>query len=399
MKHLFLMYNILSIASKNVKRNPIRSLIIILSAILLSFLISFIYLSVITVDKNIKLVNEKLGADLIVLPKGSKSSFDKFLFARQLTTFYMKKDIYYKIKEEFGDKIDKITYQVFLVTLPALCCGVADVQVIAIDPKTDFIVKPFLEKKVELKPGTAYAGIFAWYYILGFEVDTAYLYGKEYDLITNLIETGTGLDYSLFISIDELKDIIGKNPYVVAKKDDISVIYIKLKPNVDLNEFANELREKIKGISIIKKGELGMSVRESIVSISKSLMLVLFTIVPLFLLIIFVMIYISIIERRKEIGIYKAIGVKNSSIFKLIIYELLLLIIPAIIVGIIMALLLSINVLPKILYTFKLIFGKELFLSFLISFLATMLSSITGAYFSLMKNVLKSETLNLIKEE
>ncbi len=388
---------LLSIALKNIRRNMLRSIIIILSVILLSFIISFISITTSTINKNIEIVNEKLGADLVLVPKGSETLLDEFLFAWELRTFYMKKDIYEKLKNY--DEIEKITYQVFLVTLPALCCGVADVQVIAIDPRTDFIIKPFLEKNIELTPGTAYAGLEAWYAILGYEVDTAYLYGKEFELTTNLRETGTGLDYALYISVDDLNDIIGKNPYVVVNRDEISVIYIKLKPNVDPNKFAERIRSEFPEVEIIKKGELGKHFRSYIQSLSNSLIAIVVLVIPMFLLIISTIISISVNERKKEIGIYKALGVTNKSVFMLFMYELLLLIIPSSIIGMVLSIYISLYILPKFMVTFQTFLGINVINTFLISILVTVFVAILSVYFTLIKNVLKIEILNLLKEK
>ena len=391
--------NIYSISVKNISRNTLRSAIIILSAIFITFVVSFTLISSSLVKSTIKTMSEKFGADVIIVPKGSGVEANEFLFLKEMRTFYMDKNIYYKIKEEFGDEIDAITYQVWLVTLPALCCGVADVQVIAIDPKTDFIVKPFLEKKVELKPGTAYAGHEAWLNILGGLIETAVLYKKEFKIVDKLEKTGTGLDYALYISMDDFVKIAKENPYIKVKPNQVSVIFIKLKENVNKKEFVKKLKERFSNVEILTKSDLGRNLRKTVEGISSSIILVTLVILPLSLFVVMNLIFITVNERKKEIGILKALGASNKSIMKIFMIEKFLTIFPSILVGYIISLIVSIFLIHKYLKAYVTVINPAyLFEGFIIPAIFILIVVILSIFLS-VKNVIKIETLTLLKEK
>ncbi len=395
---MFLMkLSIYSISLKNISRNSLRTVIVILSAIFITFIISFTLISSSLIQGAIKNMNEKLGADLIVIPEGSETETNEFLFLNELRTFYMSKNIYEKLKNY--EEIDKITYQIWLVTLPSLCCGVADIEVIAIDPETDFIIKPFLEKKLELLEGTAYAGYEAWLSVLGGVIDTAVLYQKEFKIIDKLEKTGTGLDYALYIGVDDFRKIAEENPYIEAKPDQISVIFIKLKEDVDENKVIEKIKNEFPNVEVLRKSDLGENLKKIISSISSSLLIVALIIFPLSLLVILNLTFITINERKKEIGILKALGANNSSIIKILFIENFFMVLPSILIGFSLALILSLFLIHSYLKAYLPILSiTHLLETLIISSLSIMIIIIVATIISIRK-IFKTETLTLLKEK
>ena len=82
-------------------------------------------------------VIERMGADLIVVPKGHGEELEGILLTTQKSYFYMDDAIIDEIKEIDG--IDEVSPQTFLMTLDASCCDQA-VQIIGIDIESDFTV-------------------------------------------------------------------------------------------------------------------------------------------------------------------------------------------------------------------------------------------------------------------
>ncbi len=387
--------NILSLIKSNIRRNTLRTSMLVLSVVFLVFILSFFTLAIVTVNKSLEAFSEKLGADILVVPKGSSVQSEEFLLEGQLRAFYMDKSIYEKIKG--FESIEKITYQIYLGTLPALCCGVPELEVVAIDPETDFIVKPWIKGNVEIKRGEAFAGIEA-IENLGL-VDTALLFGKDFNVVGVLERTKTGLDYSLFIREDDLMEIIKKNPYVNVKENQISAIFIKVRDGYDVDKLAEKIEKEFPQVDVIRGGEIGSSVKRVISNMSKIFSVVLVVSSVLSVLLIANIFTMIINERRREIGILRALGASNRGVMKVLLLESVFLGIIGSSLGIIFGLILGWKLLLSSFHLPFLEFNPAYtaLIAFLGVFVGVLLSCI-GVLIPISK-IRKIEPLLLIKED
>lgn len=120
-----------------------------ISIICLNFylIISFAYMScqsfMESMQDGIKNTKERVGADLILVPKDYSSSIENALFQGYPCTVYFE-PIWEEEAEQVGG-VEKVTTQVFLATLNAECCDNA-VQLVGFDATTDYIIGPWLEQ-------------------------------------------------------------------------------------------------------------------------------------------------------------------------------------------------------------------------------------------------------------
>ena len=97
--------------------------------------------------------------------------------------------------------------QLYLSTLTnASCCSVSEMFVVAYDPQTDFTIQPWLKEKLGqgLKLGEAVGGT---YVFVPEGEQNIKLYGYLMTLKANLEPTGTGLDQSMFLTFETAHDI------------------------------------------------------------------------------------------------------------------------------------------------------------------------------------------------
>src|SRR5574341_346685 len=196
-------FTLSSIAVRNLRRRPLRTAILIAALTLMVSALVFALSFVMRVNASIRLTSERLGADLLVVPAGSRGAAEDILVENRAKSFYMSKSLVDRIKKVEG--IDKTTYQTYLVTLAGLCCSVPESLVVAFNQDTDFIVTPWLKQKLgrRLRKGEAIAGSESAYNIgLGLVEVDGKLFGSVFHMAGVLDKTGSGLDTAVFIADD-----------------------------------------------------------------------------------------------------------------------------------------------------------------------------------------------------
>ena len=312
-------------AVRNLRRRPLRTSILVAALSLMVAALVFSLSFVMRVNASIRLTAERLGADLLVVPTGSRGAAEDILVENRATSFYMNKSFVDRIKKVEG--IDKVSYQTYLVTLTGLCCSVPSSMVVAFDQETDFIVTPWLKGKLgrKLKKGEAIVGSESAYNInLGLVDMEAKLFGNVFSMVGVLDKTGSGLDTAVFISDDNMADII-KNSGAPIKKDQISVIFAKIKKGADLYQVMSQIENTMIDVDVVMRKDIGKSLLTSLGDISKIfyLTMILSTVLSLFL--VWAIFTAIANERTREIGIMRAIGAKETHVSKLFLFEVLVL--------------------------------------------------------------------------
>ncbi|VAW41508.1 hypothetical protein MNBD_DELTA03-1140, partial [hydrothermal vent metagenome] len=184
--------SIARIALKGVSRKLFRNLVLILAVGMLVALLTFARLFNKAVNDDLEAANKRLGADIVMVPVEAMDKAEEFILESKEKTFYMDKKIFDEVKNVPG--VAAATYEIYLKTLASGCCSIVDGQVVAIDQKTDFVVRAWLnENTPPLKKGEAYVGSYVYEY-LGL-IDTPTLFGHPVKVVAHLKKSGTGLDH------------------------------------------------------------------------------------------------------------------------------------------------------------------------------------------------------------
>lgn len=317
------MPTLFSFALKNIKRKPVRSWILIAAIALLVSSLVFSFSFVKRVSGSIKKTSERLGADVIIVPTGSRGAAEEVLLENQIKSFYMDSGIMEKVRKIDG--IDALTEQTYLVTLTGLCCSVPESMIIAFNQDTDFVIKPWLAEKLKrrLQKGEAVVGYESAFNIrIGLvEVDSM-LFGNPFKMLGTLEKTGTGLDTAVFIGRENMDDII-KNGKTNIKKGQISVIFARVKPGYDPNTVARNIDNSLIEVDAVARKDIGKSIISTLRDMRRifTLSVVLASVLALFLV---WSIFSAIAnERSREVGIMRALGAKEFHIVKLFFIEVL----------------------------------------------------------------------------
>jgi putative ABC transport system permease protein len=317
------MPTLFSFAIKNITRKPVRSWILIAAIALLVSSLVFSMSFVERVSGSIKKTSERLGADLIIVPTGSRGAAEEVLLENQSKSFYMDGSVIGKLGKIDG--IDAMTEQTYLVTFATMCCTVPEAMVVAFNQDTDFIIRPWLKEKLgrRLEKGEAVAGFESSFNIrLGLVDVDSKLFGNVFRLVGSLDKTGTGLDNAVFIGQENLGSIIEKGTAKL-KKGQVSVIFAKVKPGVSPNKVAAAIEDSIIEVDAVARKDIGKSIIATLKDVRHIFILtsILASVLSLFLV---WSIFSAIAnERSREVGIMRALGAKESHVVRLFFLEVL----------------------------------------------------------------------------
>jgi putative ABC transport system permease protein len=183
---------------------------------------------------------------------------------------------------------------------------------VAYDPETDFTVQPWLDRQLDggLNEGEVVGGSF----ISATEgEDNIRLYGYLALLRGTIKPTGTGLDQTLFFTLDTARAIAqasqtqAEKPLVIPEGK-ISAALLKVRPGTDLHDVSMEVVRTVPGVVPIKSGDLFQSSRKQLESLLKSLVAMMALIWPLAIVLIGMVYLMAANERRRELGMLRALG-------------------------------------------------------------------------------------------
>lgn len=307
------------LALKNVFRRKNQVLLAIFVTLLSTLVFTVVYNIYREIDDGLKLNEERMGADVVIYPSEAESNPQDFLYSGVAEMKYIEED---KLMERLPkDKIEKVTNEFFIKTLPGgVCCGTDKTyRIVGVDNQTDFLIKPWLENEnlSKIEDGMMVLG-----QNIGNEFGRkAFLLNNVFDVKGRLYRTGSGFDESIFMDIDTVRKL-GKNTFSSDYFDEkdpeklITTSFIKIKDGVDVNEFIDDLK-----VEDLKAGVIHVSQVRDMVKEQANSFLQLFLI---FAILVFLTTAIAVStlynmmakERKTEIGYLRSIGLSKKKVLQ-----------------------------------------------------------------------------------
>ena len=301
---------------RNIRKRPYRSFCLMLAAVIGSYAL-FVGLTLkASLNNGIGRMQERMGADLMIVPESSEIEARNILLTGEPEFFYMDVSVAKAVAEVEG--VACATSQFYFTSLSSDCCSTR-VQLIAFDPETDFVIEPWIDEKVtsDVSSGSV---------IIGSEVTPlsngkVKFYGNEYSVAGKLGETATGLDHSVFMSRDTMHEILNdakdKGYQFLNPEDDaswVSTVLVRVNGDADITSIEKAIYDKAEGIKFIETDKLISDVTvklgsvENIINITLTVLLVFsFLTMILFFSVIFH-------ERKKEFAILRILGTSSRRI-------------------------------------------------------------------------------------
>lgn len=266
----------------------------------------------------------RMGADIIIVPNGYVSALQNALFMGKPCTIYFNKDW----MDEIGniDGVQQLSYQMYLATLSDSECCDNEVQVIALDPDSDFVIQPWIQRNLLESLGEKQ--ILVGHNIIYEAGDTATYYGTSFTVAAKLDKTGMGYDNSVFLTYNDANELaqkpITRNYFSLGSGENlISLITLNVAEGYDIVTVSNKITATYgnDGISVYTSDSLlsglsdGIKTYSAYGSVIRGLMFIL-TVAALFSIFT-----ITINERKREFGILIMIGASRGKIIRFIVGE------------------------------------------------------------------------------
>jgi putative ABC transport system permease protein len=316
--------NLIQLAWKSISRNAFRSGVVALCALLVAAFALFTTLLMRGAENSLRLALDRLGADIIIVPIGAEAKVESALLMGNPANVWMPQENLQKIAAIPG--IDAVSPQLYLATLTgASCCSVSDMFMIAYDPQTDFTIRPWLRQTLgsDLRLGEVVGGRF----ISATEgKQNIKVYGYLVTLKANLEPTGTGLDQTMFLSFDTARDIArvsatqAEKPLTIPP-DSISAALVKVKPGSRPDAVAVKIMQAIPDVVPIESANLFQSYRKQMTGLLQSTLSMLGITWVMSVMLIGLVFSMAANERRKELGVIRALGATRRYVFQALIAE------------------------------------------------------------------------------
>ena len=313
----------LRLATRNIAGSSFRSWMVFFCAALMAGFVIAATLVIRGVDDSLRLALDRLGADIIVIPEGEEQRFKSALLMGIPVHCWMPDTVVDELAEIPG--VAAVSPQLYLSTLRgATCCSVPEMFLIAYDPDTDFTLTPWLEENLEggLDLGEAVGGSLVY---VPAEEGELRVYGYGLDLKGSLEPTGTGLDQSMFFTFDTAFEIAEQSSGQAVKELDIpprtvSSALIKVDLDADIQEVTNRIDDAVRGVTPMQTNTLFRGQREQLLSLLNSVVALLAITWVLAMALIAIVFSLAVNERRRHIGVMRALGARRTTVL----YSLLL---------------------------------------------------------------------------
>lgn len=314
-----------AMAVKNLTRRPVRTWSMVFFVFMLSFSLMLSTVLVDSMEERLSKTTDRLGADIIVVPKEYEHSMADSLFLGEKCNFTFDKKWVEEIASLEG--VAACSPQLYMKSLAAGCCS-AEVQLIAFDPETDFAITAWLEDSNIKMPGHGEM-------IIGSNIrpetdDEVIFFNDHYKVIGQLETTRTNYDTCVFMTYETATDIMHSEKWYEAFRENpdandlVSSLLVRTEEGVDAKLVARTINFRMSDDSPLSAYTTNGIMSEAIESTqsmgnySRLLVVLISILVVAALLCIFT---ITINERTKEFGILASLGADSGKLSGIVLTE------------------------------------------------------------------------------
>ncbi len=291
-------------------------------------------------EESLRLARERLGADVVVVPRGSVTGVEGALLLGNTTNAYMPRAVVPRVEAVPGVAV--ASPQLYLTSMAnSSCCSVSLMFMFAYDPATDFTIEPWLREKLgqDLTNGQAVGGSDVF---VPEGEEKIKLYGYDFDLVGNLERTGTNLDQTLFMTFDTAFDMqqVSQTEAKMALpvlEDTVSSVLVRVAPGADRNAVAAAIGEAIPEVDAVPAAEMFGSYGAQISGVMRTMIVIVVLTVVLSLALMALVFWMAVHERSRQIGVLRALGATQRFVLLSYMTEAVLLALVGGLVGAILA--------------------------------------------------------------
>jgi len=311
----------LYLASQNLGRKPARTAALGFTAAVVAAVLFGGTMLVQSMQRGLDSMAGRLGADVLVVPRGYEPTMKEVLLSGEPSTFYMARQVLPDVASLPG--VAQTSPQLFIASLNAACCTLP-VQLIGFDPASDFSIRPWLGNTVSqsLKPGEIIIGDL----ILAEVGDELQFFGQTFHVVGKLERTGMGLDVAVLMSLDSAYEMARLSESKAVRpvgigSDQLSSILVKVDPGGDPQALSANIVRLHPETDVIVSSQMIQGVADRL----RGLLPLLYGLASLLWIMsicVLAAVFSMIVnERQRELGLLRAIGATRRRLFALIISE------------------------------------------------------------------------------
>lgn len=332
--------HVIRLALKNIRGSGFRSLAIFLAVVSMTGFLLATTLIIAGARYSLDSGLERLGADILVVPQGAEIKIETALLMGKPVDVWMPRSNIQKIAALPG--VEAVSPQIYLASMfDSPCCAVSEMFIVVYDPETDFTIAPWLESN--LGRSLAKGEVIGGNYIFVPE-DSQYirLYGYDTDLVGILEPTGTGMDQTLFMTLETALEMANSSQTTALMKlnidpDSISTLMVKTRPEVDPHRIAIQIYNETEGMVPIESPNLFGTFRSQMNGLLWGFFAVTIIVWAVTMILTGIVFSMAANERRREMAVLRAVGATRSFIFRSVLTEAALLALGGAVTGIALA--------------------------------------------------------------
>jgi putative ABC transport system permease protein len=313
-----------SLALQNLGRRKARTLLMVAAVAVCSGATFTGAVLMRSIDTSMAVGFTRLGADMLIVPAGTLTNITAALLTAEPTDFTLDDSLLARLERLKG--VQRAAPQLIFRTDASGYGRTGElIDLIAFDPGRDITVQPWLEQHLDrpLRQGDV---------IIGGRRDEPIgsellLFGRPLMVYGKLGKTAVGThERGLFISfatLDELREIMRQicGQKAPLEPNKLSGVLLELAPGVTTQQVRFAALANLSGIKVVAGESMLSSIRQGLAALLNGvlgLMVIMFISTALMVGVLFSAI---ITERRRELGLLKAIGARRGQIIGLLLTE------------------------------------------------------------------------------
>lgn len=273
------------------------------------------------IRRSVEVGAERFGADLIVIPRGGRAATEGALIVGRPTQLTLPAACLATIRQLPGVAV--ASPQLYLKTLTDARCCPGEFFLIGYDPETDFTLRPWLARggrRVDAHDA-----------IVGDRVtlrvgDETTFFGTKFRIAGRLEPTGVGIDSTVFIPLAGVRDLVHHSreraeETLTIRDDEISVVLVKAAAGTPPPAVAEAIANALEGVEVVLAPQVIGAALGDLTRVLRLLLLFGGLLWLVLLPLLGVTFSMAVAERRRDIGLHRALGATAEFVFRLILAE------------------------------------------------------------------------------
>ncbi|MFT3951209.1 MAG: ABC transporter permease [Oscillospiraceae bacterium] len=318
--------SVTKLAGANLLRRPVRAAGIAAAAAAMAFAVFTAALLSASLSGGLESLRARLGADIAVVPLSHESDYEGIILTGEPETFYLPASKADEIAAVRG--VEKVTAQFYVTTLAAECCTVP-VQVVGIDPASDFLIAPWIAESTGTSLGDGAL-------VVGSDIHmdssgTIKFFDRQFKIAAQLAPTSTGMDNSVYADRNTIATLIeaAHEKGVTLNADvgdadisnEVSAVLIKTADGYSAEDVVTNIRQAVSGVGIVRSKSMFSGISESMNVIRGALRALSGSVWAVSALVLGAVFLFTVNGRKAEFGVLRMLGAGRLLPAKLVLTE------------------------------------------------------------------------------